>query len=534
MTRRTLVVGCSDWALTAAGVPPDEPAAMLFDHRVRATSVAARTAGVRRGQRQREAQACCPQLRLLDPDPARDARAFEPVVAAVTAFSPRVEIVRPGVVALGTRGPSRYFGGDAALVTQITAAVTAVLDRVAPGDRRDDRCRVGIADGLFPALLAAGRRVVVPPDDSTAFVEAFPVTVLDRPALTDVLRRLGITTLGALATLSEHDVLDRFGTDGAGAHRLARGLDERPLAARPPRAQLEATESFDPPAERVDMVAFAARGAADRLHQLLRRHGLVCTRLAVELTTAHDEHLLRRWRHLDAAFDPAAMVDRVRWQVDGWWNTTTATTAERPSAGVAMLRLQADECAVAGEVQPDLWDATATIDAQVRRTLGRVQGMLGADGVRTAVIGGGRAHGEQVRLVTWGDPQEPALPGLPGTVTVRVPTGVETPPWPGRLPPPAPAVVHTAPLPAHVCDTADRPVGVTGRCTATGEPARVSIAAGPWYDVVGWAGPWPVDERWWDVDHARRRARFQIVLSDGTAHLFALEDSRWWVEATYD
>lgn len=529
VTRRTLVVGCTDWPLTAAGVPPHEPAAVLHDHRVRAATAAARDAGVQRGQRQREAQACCPGLTLLPANPDADARAFEPVAAAIHAFSPRVEIVRPGVVALATRGPSRYFGGDAALVARIAAAVRQVLSRIAPGDQREDRCRAGIADGLFAALLAASRQVVVPPGDSAAFLAPFPVSTLDRPELTDLLRRLGITTLGALGALDERDVVNRFGSDGLRAHRLARGLDERPLITRPPRAELTVAQSFDPPAERVDMVAFAARGLADQLAAQLARHGLVCVRLAVEAETEHDERQARLWRHLDGAFTPSAMVDRVRWQLEGWWNAP-----DHPTAGVSLVRLRADECAPVGEVQPDLWDAGATIDAQVRRTLGRVQGLLGAGQVRTAVIGGGRSPADQVRLVAWGDPREPARPGLPGTVTVRVPTGVEMPPWPGRLPPPAPAVVHPAPLPADVCDRADQRVGVTERCTSTSEPSRVSIAAGPWLDVVGWAGPWPVDERWWDPRQARRRARFQVALSDGTAHLLALEDGRWWIEATYD
>lgn len=529
MTRRTLVVGCVDWPLTAVGVAPGDPAAILHDHRVVAATAAARALGVVRGQRQREAQAACPDLALLPTAPDTDARAFEPVVAAASVFSPRVEIVRPGVIAMATRGPSRYFGGDAALVSRLTSAVADVLTQIAPADQREDRCRVGVADGLFGALLAAARHVIVPPGDSAAFLAPFPVTTLDRPELTDLLQRLGVTTLGALADLPERDVLDRFGTDGLRAHRLARGLDERPLVTRPPRADLVVQQSFDPPAERVDMVAFAARGPAERLHEILRRHGLVCVQLAVEAETAHGEQQVRRWRHLDGAFTPAAMVDRLRWQLEGWWDAP-----QRPSAGVSVVRLRADECAPVGEVQPDLWDVSATIDARVRRALGRVQGLLGQDRVRTAVVGGGRSPTEQIRLVAWGDPREPARPGLPGSVTVRVPTGVETPPWPGRLPPPAPAVVHADPLPAEVCDRADQQIGVTARCTATGEPTRVSIAAGPWVDVVGWAGPWPVDERWWDDAQARRRARFQVALADGTAHLLALEDGRWWVEATYD
>jgi protein ImuB len=94
--------------------------------------------------------------------------------------------------------------------------------------------------------------------------------------------------------------------------------------------------------------------------------------------------------------------------------------------------------------------------------------------------------------------------------------------------------VHSQPVPADVCDSLGQQVGVTQRYVMTGEPARVSIAAGPWLDVVGWAGPWPIDERWWDPQQARRRARFQVALSDGSAHLLTLEGGRWWIEATYD
>jgi protein ImuB len=52
--------------------------------------------------------------------------------------------------------------------------------------------------------------------------------------------------------------------------------------------------------------------------------------------------------------------------------------------------------------------------------------------------------------------------------------------------------------------------------------------------VRAWAGPWLYDERWWDPIGHRRRARFQVVLEDGTAHLLTIEAGRWWVEATYD
>jgi protein ImuB len=52
--------------------------------------------------------------------------------------------------------------------------------------------------------------------------------------------------------------------------------------------------------------------------------------------------------------------------------------------------------------------------------------------------------------------------------------------------------------------------------------------------VTAWTGPWPVAERWWDPDQARRLVRFQMVTDEGRAYLLALEGGRWQVEGVYD
>ena len=46
---------------------------------------------------------------------AAEARAFEPVVAAVAELSPLVEVAVPGMLALDTRGPARYCRSETAL-----------------------------------------------------------------------------------------------------------------------------------------------------------------------------------------------------------------------------------------------------------------------------------------------------------------------------------------------------------------------------------------------------------------------------------
>jgi protein ImuB len=179
---------------------------------------------------ERQLVAWCPEL-LEEHERGREARAFVRVVEAVAEFSPRVEIVRPGVCSMRTRGPSRYFGGDEALAVRVAEAVAGTEGARGPDGRV--RAGIGIADGLFAAVLAAQkaldlpapRPVVVGPGDSAEFLGPLSVAVLDRPDLADLLCRLGITTLERFAALPARQVLARFGADGAVCRAVAAGIE---------------------------------------------------------------------------------------------------------------------------------------------------------------------------------------------------------------------------------------------------------------------------------------------------------------------
>ncbi|MFG1777291.1 DNA polymerase Y family protein [Micromonospora sp. NPDC049048] len=514
---RVLLLWCPDWPVLAAeivdGVPATGPVAVLHANRVVACSERARAEGVRRGLRKREAQGRCPQLTVVEYDPGRDTRAFEPVVATVEELVAGVEVVRPGACAVAARGPSRHLGGE-------EAAAERIVEHVAQTCAVESQ--VGIADGVFAAGLAARDGRIVPPGGTPRFLADLPVEALGRPALADLLRRLGVRALGDFAALPAGDVLARFGFDGALAQRLASGRDHRPLAVRQPPADLAVTADHDEPLDRVDAAAFAARALAERLHDRLAAHGLACTRLGIEAVTAHGQELHRVWRH-DGLLTAEAIADRVRWQLDGWLSGGTGRAgarSTRPTAGIIRLRLVPDGVVAQAGLQSGLWGEVGEERERAHRALSRVQGILGPEAVVTAVLGGGRSPADQVRLVPWGDERLPARPGEQ--------------PWPGRLPPPAPAVVLPDPLAAVVHDAAGEPVEVSARLQVSAEPARLTVGAARPVEIVGWAGPWPVDERWWAPAEARRRARFQVCLTDGTALLLAVEAGRWLVEAIYD
>jgi len=518
---RTLVVWCPDWAVVAAGAAADEPAAVVRANRVLAATPAARHEGVVSGQRRREAQGRCPALVVHEHDEARDARAFAAVAAALERYTPRIELSQPGTAAFPTRGPSRYFGGDTAL----SGAVATTVDEVLWEWGWAGTAGVGVADGPFAAALAARSAApgaqVVEPGGAPAFLAPLPVTALDRPDLADVLVRLGLRTLGAFGALDPADVVARFGADGRVAHRLARGLDERPPATAPPPRHLEVAADLDPPADRVDVAAFVAKGLADELHARLEADGLSCTRVVVTAETENGEVHERVWRH-EGALGPGAVADRVRWQLDGWLN---GPAASRPTGGVVRVVLAPDEVVAARGRQLGFWGGETASTERAVRGLTRLQGLLGVDAVTVPEPRGGRGPGDSVGRV-------PAAAVDLGEDRTPLPSVAA--PWPGRVPPPSPATVPVAPAGIDVVAGDGTSVGVDGRGALSAPPARVVLGGRLVGEVVAWAGPWPADERWWDAGTRRRRARLQVQLHDGRALLVHVEQGRWWLEAVYD
>ena len=547
------MVWCPEWPVQASGFPYEAPVAVLHAGRVVACTPAARAEGVAAGLRRREAQRRCPGLVLVAHDPDRDARAFEPVVAAVETVAPRVEVMRPGECAFPARGAARYHGGERELVAKVAAAA----DRALGGH---GRCRVGIADGAFAAGLAARHGMVVPAGEAAAFLASFGVATLNRPDLADLLTRLGLRTLGQVAALPRADLASRFGAEGVRAHRLARGEDERPPNPRRPPPDLRVAANLEPPAQRADAAAFVAKKLADELSARLRRLGLACLALRVEIETEHGERLVRVWRHQDGFAVPsrrgtpspaAGMAERVRWQLDGWLasgpgSLQVASPAHQPSGAVSRLELAAEEVAADRGRQLGFWGEEGARWERAARALARVQGLLGPDAVRGVELRGGRGPADRVTFTQPGAaPVGPWKPDPPGRGAVPRAAGPgrarpagwapgEAAPWPGRVPAPAPAVVHPEPLAAEVVDATGAEVTVGGRGLASAPPARLRVAGGRWTAITAWAGPWPVDERWWDPGLHRRLARLQVVTADGAAHLLKRSGGGWWVEATYD
>ncbi len=534
---RCAVVWCPSWPVTAAvlaGVAgrgptfdPSAPLVVIHGQRVSACSSAAIREGVRAGQTKREAQGACPHLQLVPHDPDRDARFFEPVVRSVGELVPLLDVESPGCLLMATRGPSRYVGGDDALAVRLDELGTRGLGVA----REVAGIGVGVADGRVAAVLAArrsavlGHPVVVASPDTADFLAPHPVSVLvptvgADPDTVDLLVRLGLRTFGDLARLSATQLVDRFGRWGENLFRIVTGVDDTPPAAVAPPDDLSLSRAFDDPIGQLDQAVFAAKSMADRIVGGLADRGLVCTRVVVDAESEHGERSSRAWFHAEG-LTASAVVDRVRWQLDGWIDGD-----DPPSAGITSLRLTPTDVRHENAQQRGFWGERTQADEAATRATTRLVGLLGPDAVTVASWRGGRhPHDEFERIpVTSIGADDRRVVSRPA---VR-------PPWPGSLPAPAPAVVYHEPRPIDVIASDDRPVVVSGRGLVSASPDRIVLDRRR-LRVVAWAGPWPFEERWWTA-HRRRAARFQLVVDhdgESIAYLTWVENGRWWIAGEY-
>jgi nucleotidyltransferase/DNA polymerase involved in DNA repair len=216
--------------------------------RIGEVSAAAEAFGLAAGMGLGEALACCPQLRLVPPDPESGRALWASILDALEQVGARVESDLQGAAWFDCAGLRRVHGGD---IRDVLAATRDALRRAGAGG-----ARIGAGPSRFVAYAAAlrgrprRRSEVVEADRAAAFLAPLPVTLLrSRPELAElpgVLDQLGIRTLGGYAALPTAAVAERFGHPGLLALELACGRDTPLQPRRPPESVIERLELPEP------------------------------------------------------------------------------------------------------------------------------------------------------------------------------------------------------------------------------------------------------------------------------------------------
>ncbi|MFM9082867.1 MAG: hypothetical protein ACKOQ7_03040 [Actinomycetota bacterium] len=461
---------------------------------------------------------------------------FEAMVRVITGVSPLVEVEGSGTVVFAARGPSRYFGGDEALARHLDDVCAVAPDGlVVPHG-------VGIAGSRFAATAAArlalsrNRPCVVSDELTTGFIAALPVAALGElggidDEVVDLLGRLGLSRCAAVRDLGERALIDRFGEQGRRVHGLVSGRDVVHLAPGPPPHDFAASVSFDVPLASVHATVGAARPTVETMMSRIAGFGQQCVRLMVTVGTDHDEHSERLWGD-PRGFSAVDVCARLHAQLSGWLVDDDADP-DAPTAGIVRVGFVPVECREALVVQPLLWGGQ---QENVERAARSVAMAVAVGGIRVGVPKweGGR---DVASVWSLADASLVDLSDVDAAER-RVAEGDGAPrAWTGAIPVPAPAAIAPAPPQVRLVDVDGTDVSVTGRHDFTTAPASVEVG-GACLEVLRVAGPWPVEERWWDPRRRRRQARAQVLVRNpgaGTGVLLLVaENGAWSLLARYD
>ena len=203
------------------------------------------------------------------------------------------EVVRAHAPALEQVGFDETFAEPPALVGADVETVRALAQQL--------RAEVRAATGLAVSVGAgAGKQIakisseaakpdgvhVVAPGTERAVLDPLPVRALwgIGPVAEATLSRAGVTTVAALAALSPPEVAALLGpTIGAGLHRLAQGIDDRPVTERGDAKQVSAETTFDVDLSDETAVRRAVDALAVSAHRRLADSGRAARTVTVKV-----------------------------------------------------------------------------------------------------------------------------------------------------------------------------------------------------------------------------------------------------------
>ncbi len=227
---------------------------------------AAERLGLHPGLALADARARRPEIAVIEADPEADAAALKRLAEACRRYTPTVTLDPPDGLILEVGGSAHLWGGEAALLDELTARV----------ERAGWSCRVALADtaGLAWALARWGRGGVAAPGDREQSLAPLPVAALRlEPPTVEALSRVGLKTVGQLIDTPRAPLARRFGPEVLARLDQALGLKGEAQAPEKERRPWCADRRlFDPISSEADVLG-VAHGLAQALARRLEAEG---------------------------------------------------------------------------------------------------------------------------------------------------------------------------------------------------------------------------------------------------------------------
>ena len=534
-TKRYFSLWVPSWPVASSwlelGHKPDTPT-VIFDRgdnkaKVIATCPLGYREGIRRGMRQRSAQAITPRAHFVISDPVIETKTFEQILEITREMVPRVSLVRPGRLEFDGVGPTNYFGGEYNAAAELIGRVNNIgVDDVFIGIG-DTRFSSYVAARLAPYNNTDSIYIVESGKESTkSFLNSQPLSLLDAPEIVDLLNKVGLSTLGDIASISASDMLARFGEQGAQVHALVTGYeDERDTRNLSTPSELLFEEYVsDEPLTSSTQAAFVAKQLSHSLSERLYDQALACSELEIETHLSNGETCTRIWRVESSSFEQV-IASRVLIQCDQWLKMKGREVIETTYAdehiysesfprGINKIKITATGTMPSHRRQISLFGADPARDADALTSIERIKSIIGNESVCLLEAVGGRMPSEAIKYVEY----TKTLEDLTASTYKDSLFNLEENNlscnlyWPGAIIGRTPMIQYDKPVAARLLDGNNLPIRIhaTGLANADPKFLESSLLHGR-AEISNFAGPWPLEDRWWDEEKHRRICRYQIV-----------------------
>lgn len=252
---------------------------------VAGASYQARVFGARSAMPMGQARRRCPHATVLPPRFPLYKAISDEVMGTLSGISP---VLEPVSVDEAFLEPPELAGATPERVHRFGTAL-----RAAVRERTGLPASVGAGSGKQLAKIASelakpdGLRVVAHAEQD-AVLAPLPVRSLSGigPVSGEALRKIGVDTIGQLAAMDTREVAGILGTAmGTELHRLARGVDDRPVAPRGAAKQISAETTFDTDLTAMSAVHEAVGSIVAAVHRRLVADGRAARTVTVKART---------------------------------------------------------------------------------------------------------------------------------------------------------------------------------------------------------------------------------------------------------
>ena len=225
----------------------------------------------------------CPAAVVLPVRAGRYRDVSAKVFDCLEQFTPLMEPLSIDEAFLDVTGCERLLGPAEEIARRIKQRIRAELGLTAS---------VGLAPNKFLAKLASDLEkpdglVIITAEAVQEVLDPLPVSKLWGlgPASVKRFGQLGVETIGQLRRLSEGDLRRKFGSMGEHFHRLARGLDDRPVSPDGQAKSVSAEQTFAADIADLDELRRVLLQQVEQVARRLRRHELGARTITLKLRT---------------------------------------------------------------------------------------------------------------------------------------------------------------------------------------------------------------------------------------------------------